>query len=322
LIKIKKMNSLKLTQLLAIKYPIIQAPMFLVSNTKMVIEAMKSGIAGCIPALNYRTDEELKAAIKELKSAKVDGGAFGFNLIVNKSNVKYKGQLQILCEEGVDFIITSLGSPEETIKQAHKHHIKVFCDVTDLKFAKKVENLGADAIIAVNNEAGGHRGNSSPKELIKELIENCEIPIISAGGVGCKEDFDKIMNYGAAGVSIGSPFIASIEANVTNEYKQACVKYGANDIVMTERISGTPCTVINTPYVQKIGTKQTWIESVLNRNKSLKKWVKMIRFSIGMKATENAATKATYKTVWVAGPSIEHTKEILPVKEIVAKFVN
>lgn len=311
----------KLTQLLNINYPIIQAPMFLVSNTAMVIEAMKGGIAGCIPALNYRTLDELRVALKELKSAKVEGGSFGFNLIVNKSNIKYKGQLEVICEEGCDFIITSLGSPEETINQCKKVGIKVFCDVVDLKFAKKVEGLGADAVIAVNNEAGGHRGDLSPEDLIKELVANCNIPVISAGGVGCKADIDEMLSYGAEGVSIGSPFIASVEAGVTEEYKQACVEYGADDIVMTERISGTPCTVINTPYVQKIGTKQTWIESVLNKNKKLKKWVKMIRFSIGMNATKNAATKATYKTVWVAGPSIEHTKEILPTKTIVERLV-
>jgi len=157
------MKNAKLNKLLNIEYPIIQAPMFLVSNTKMVIEAMKSGIAGCIPALNYRNLDELRLAVKDLKAAKVEGGSFGFNLIVNKSNIKYKGQLKVICDEGADFIITSLGSPEETIKQAHKNNIKVFCDVTDLKFAKKVENLGADAIIAVNNLAGGHRGNLSPK---------------------------------------------------------------------------------------------------------------------------------------------------------------
>ncbi|AOW21904.1 NAD(P)H-dependent flavin oxidoreductase [Urechidicola croceus] len=311
----------KLTELLNIKYPIIQAPMFLVSNTKMVIEAMNSGIAGCIPALNYRTLEELRNAIHELKAAKVDGGSFGFNLIVNKSNPKFKAQLDVLCEEGVDFIITSLGSPEETIRRSHQNGIKVFCDVTDLKFAQKVDSLGADAIIAVNNQAGGHRGKLTPEELIKEITANCKAPVISAGGVGCKADIDKMLSYGAEGVSVGSPFIASVESGVTDEYKQACVDYGAKDIVMTERISGTPCTVINTPYVQKIGTKQTWIESVLNKNKKLKKWVKMIRFSIGMKATEKAATKATYKTVWVAGPSIEYTNKISTVKEITAKLV-
>ena len=120
-----------LTQILQIKHPIIMAPMFLVSNTAMVIEGMKAGVAGCIPALNYRTLEELKAAISELRAAKVAGGSFGFNLIVNKSNIKYKEQLRVLCEEKVDFIITSLGSPEETIKEAHKVGVKVFCDVTD-----------------------------------------------------------------------------------------------------------------------------------------------------------------------------------------------
>ena len=315
------MEKQSLTSLLQITHPIIMAPMFLVSNTKMVVEGMKSGVAGCIPALNYRTLEELKAAIHELKAAKVSGGSFGFNLIVNKSNVKYKEQLRVLCEEGVDFIITSLGSPEETIKEAHKVGIKVFCDVTDLAFAKKVESLGADAIIVVNNQAGGHRGNIDPETLIKQLNENTSLPLISAGGVGNKADLDKMMSYGAVGVSVGSPFIASNEAGVSQEYKQACVDYGAKDIVMTERISGTPCTVINTPYVQKVGTKQTWLETLLNKNKSLKKWVKMIRFYIGMKATEKAAKQVTYKTVWVAGPSIEDTKAILPVSEIVAKLV-
>lgn len=310
-----------LTVLLGVQHPIIMAPMFLVSNTKMVIEGMKSGVAGCIPALNYRTLDELRTSVKELKANKVVGGSFGYNLIVNKSNLKYKEQLRVLCEEGVDFIITSLGSPEETIREAHKVGIKVFCDVTDLAFAKKVESLGADAIIAVNNLAGGHRGNIDPEQLIKELTENTSLPVISAGGVGNKADMDRMLGYGAIGVSVGSPFIASEESGVSQDYKQACVDYGANDIVMTERISGTPCTVINTPYVQKVGTKQTWLETLLNKNKSLKKWVKMIRFYIGMKATEKAATKVTYKTVWVAGPSIEDTKAILPVKDIVKKFV-
>ena len=92
------MEKQSLTSLLQITHPVIMAPMFLVSNTKMVIEGMKSGVAGCIPALNYRTLEELKSAIHELKAAKVPGGSFGFNLIVNKSNVKYKEQLRILCE--------------------------------------------------------------------------------------------------------------------------------------------------------------------------------------------------------------------------------
>ena len=309
-----------LTSLLNINRPLIMAPMFLVSNTKMVIEGMKSGVAGCIPALNYRTLEELRASVVELRSAKVDGGSFGYNLIVNKSNIKYKDQLAVLCEEKVDFIITSLGSPEETIKQAHKVGIKVFCDVTDLAFAKKVESLGADALIAVNNLAGGHRGDLGPEELIKELNLNTTLPVISAGGVSTKKELETMLSYGAVGVSVGSPFIASFESGVSEEYKQACVDYGAKDIVLTEKISGTPCTVINTPYVKKVGTKQTWLEQTLNKNKTLKKWVKMIRYMIGSNAVTKAATEVTYKTVWVAGPTIENTTEISAVSKIVDKL--
>jgi nitronate monooxygenase len=309
-----------LTALLQINKPLIMAPMFLVSNTKMVIEGMKSGVAGCIPALNYRTLDELRASIIELRNAKVEGGSFGYNLIVNKSNIKYKDQLAVLCEEKVDFIITSLGSPEETINAAHKVGIKVFCDVTDLAFAKKVESLGADALIAVNNQAGGHRGLLSAEELIRELNLNTTLPVISAGGVGTKQELETMLSYGAVGVSVGSPFIASFESGVSQEYKQACVDYGAKDIVLTEKISGTPCTVINTPYVQKVGTQQTWLEKTLNKNKSLKKWVKMIRYMMGSNAVTKAATQVTYKTVWVAGPTIENTTEITSVAEIVKKL--
>lgn len=310
----------KLTSLLNIDRPLIMAPMFLVSNTKMVIEGMKSGVAGCIPALNYRTLEELRASVIELRAAKVTGGSFGYNLIVNKSNIKYKDQLAVLCEEKVDFIITSLGSPEATINQAHKVGIKVFCDVTDLAFAKKVESLGADALIAVNNLAGGHRGNLGPEELIKELNLNTTLPVISAGGVSTREELEKMLSFGAVGVSVGSPFIASLESGVSQEYKQACVDYGAKDIVLTEKISGTPCTVINTPYVKKVGTKQTWLEQTLNKNKTLKKWVKMIRYMIGSNAVTKAATEVTYKTVWVAGPTIENTTEISAVSKIIDKL--
>ncbi|WP_269223488.1 nitronate monooxygenase [Flavobacterium sp. IMCC34518] len=314
------MTKPSLTALLQINKPLIMAPMFLVSNTKMVIEGMKSGVAGCIPALNYRTLDELRASIIELRNAKVEGGSFGYNLIVNKSNIKYKDQLAVLCEEKVDFIITSLGSPEETIHAAHKVGIKVFCDVTDLAFAKKVESLGADALIAVNNQAGGHRGLLSAEELIRELNLNTTLPVISAGGVGTKQELETMLRYGAVGVSVGSPFIASFESGVSQEYKQACVDYGAKDIVLTEKISGTPCTVINTPYVQKVGTQQTWLEKTLNKNKSLKKWVKMIRYMMGSNAVTKAATQVTYKTVWVAGPTIENTTEITSVAEIVKKL--
>ncbi|MCH2233813.1 MAG: nitronate monooxygenase [Crocinitomicaceae bacterium] len=308
-----------LTQLLGIKHPIIMAPMFLVSNAKMLIAGINSGIAAAVPALNYRTDEEFRAALKEVREKST--GSLGVNLIVNKSNPRVETQLKTCVEMKVDFIITSLGSPQKVIEACKPAGIKVLCDVVDLKFAKKVEDLGADAVIAVNSKAGGHAGPMDPEELIPLLVKECSIPVISAGGVATRKDLNHVLNMGAAGASVGSVFIASEESDVSQEYKQACVDYGAKDIVMSTKVSGTPCTVINTPYVQKIGTKQNWFEKLLSKNKRLKKWVKMLTFAKGMKSLQKAAFSATYKTVWCAGPTIEHVHAIRPVKDIVNDIV-
>ena len=308
-----------LTRMLNIDFPIIMAPMFLVSNAQMVIEAGNAGITGSIPALNYRTDKEFREALKTIREH--TKAPIGINLIANKSNIKLHEQLRTCLDMHVDYIITSLGSPESIIKETKKEGIRVFCDVVDDKFARKVEGLGADAVIAVNSGAGGHAGPLPAEVLIPQLLKAVSIPVISAGGVGRGDQLLPILEMGACGASVGSPFIATIEAPVSQEYKQAVVDYGAKDIVMTTKISGSPCTVINTPYVQEIGTKQNWLESVLSKNKSLKKYVKMLVFYKGMKAVENAAFSATYKTVWCAGPSIEYVHDIRTVKQVVEGMI-
>jgi len=308
-----------LEDLLGIDYPIIMAPMFLISNSKMVIGALNSGITGAIPALNYRTDQELRNAIQEIKSA--SNKPFGINLIVNKSNFKLKQQLDTCLEMGVNYIITSLGSPKDVINQCKEKGIKVFCDVVDLKYAKKVEELGADAVIAVNSGAGGHAGNLDKKDLIPLLRENLKIPIISAGGVAKGEHIKEALDLGASGVSVGTIFIASKEAPVSKEYKDAIVRYKGKDIVKTTKISGSALTVINTPYVKKMGTKPGFLEKLLNKNKKLKKYVKLLLAVKGMKAVEKAAFKATYKTLWCAGPSIEYVNEVKSVRKIITALV-
>lgn len=300
--------------MLGIDYPIIVAPMFLISNTKMIKAALANGITAAFPALNYRTDVELRAAIQDVKAASQK--PFGVNLIVNKSNPKYKSQLKTLLDLKVDYIITSLGSPQEVITECRKVGIKVFCDVVDLKYAQKVQDLGADGVIAVNSRAGGHAGNISPKDLVTLLAKNCSIPIISAGGIAHGQDLHDAMEWGAAGASVGTIFIACLEADISPEYKQAMITYGEKDIVRTNKLSGSPLTVINTPYVQQLGTKANFLEWILNNNKTLKKYAKMLIALRGMKAVEKAAFGATYKTVWCAGPAIEHVTEILPLATI------
>lgn len=308
-----------LTELLDIQYPIILAPMFLVSNTKMVIEATKAGITGAIPALNYRSDKEFRNALAELKEKA--NGPIGINLIANNSNIRLSEQLQSCLDFRIDYVITSLGNPIQIIKKCHEKGILVFCDVIDEVYGEKVSKLNPDCLIAVNKDAGGHAGKLGSIELIQRLKKVSDLPIISAGGVGHGAQLLAKLEEGACGISMGSPFIATEESPVSNAYKEACIQYSAKDIVMTTKLSGTPCTVINTPYVQKTGTKQSFLEAFLNKNRSFKKVAKMITFYKGMKSIEKAAFSSTYKTVWCAGPSIEYVKEILPVRKVVENLI-
>ena len=309
-----------LTDLLPIKYPVLVAPMFLVSNVEMVVAALEFGATAAIPALNYRTNQEMKQAILSIRS-KTDK-PFGINLIVNKSNPKFKAQLQTLSELKVDFIITSLGSPKETIDTCKPLGIKVFCDVTDVAYAQKVAQLGADAIIAVTNTAGGHCGNLSGEQLIPEILKHCNLPVIWAGGIATHLHYKNALQVGAAGVSVGTLFLAATEAPISDAYKSALISYGAKDIVLTSKLSGSHLTVINTPYVQKTGTKASAFEKFLLSNKRLKKYYKLFVGLKGMQKIRKAAFSATYQTVWCAGPSIEYIHEIKPLKHILAELVN
>lgn len=310
----------RLNELLDIEHPILMAPMFLISNSNMVIAALENGCTAAFPALNYRTDQELRKTILEIR--RVSNKPFGANLIVNKSNLKYKSQLKTLLDLEIDYIITSLGNPKEVIDACKPKGIKVFCDVTDVTYAKKVELLGADALIAVNSEAGGHCGSLPAEFLIQQLLKETSLPIISAGGVTNKKDVEQILEWGAAGVSVGSIFIATHESDVSLEYKNAIIQYGSQDIVKSTKLTGSELTVINTPYVQKIGTQSSILEWLINNSSFLKKYAKMILAWNGMNKVRNSAFKANYENVWCAGPSIESVKSIRSVKEIIHELVN
>ena len=294
--------------------------MFLISNVEMMVSALESGITAAFPALNYRSETELRQAIQQIKSK--SNLPFGVNLIVNQSNFKLDYQLKVCLEEKVAFVITSLGNPKIVIQKCKSLGIKVFCDVVDLEYALKVESLGADGIIAVNSQAGGHCGNLSAQELIPLLKKHCKILVISAGGVAKSGDLKNAIDIGADGVSVGTVFIATNESPVSIDYKNAIVQYGAKDIVLTSKLSGSHLTVINTPYVQSIGTKATFLERLLKKYKWMRKYIKLIIALRGMNSIEKAAFGATYKTVWCAGPSIEHVHEIKSVKEVVSEIIS
>ncbi len=307
------------TELFGIKYPIIAAPMFLVSNVDMVVESSEAGAIGTFPALNYRPIEKYIEALKEMKSRTQK--PIGVNIIVNKSNTRQKEDLKHALDAGVELFITSLGSPKEVIKEAHKNGAKVICDVTGLDHALKVQDLGADGVIAVCAGAGGHAGPLSPYVLIPWLKEKLNIPVIAAGGIAHGSALAASLSLGASAVSVGTRFIASKEATVDQAYKDAVVNSSPEDIVMTTRVSGTPAAVINTPYVQKMGLELPWYIKALKENKTTKKYVVPLVHLMGMRSLEQAANKPTWKTVWSAGQSVGMVHEIKTCKHIIDDMI-
>jgi nitronate monooxygenase len=312
-----------LTRLLNIEFPLIMAPMFLVSNAEMVMVAMDKGIAGTFPSLNFRNAGELESILDTLNAHMAAGtkGTYGVNLIVQKTNPLYLKHLEICIAKKVPFFITSLGSPKEVILKAKTYGAKVFCDVTNTEHAQKCSDLGCDGFIAVGQGAGGHAGPYPLQILVPALSKQFpDKAVIAAGGLADGEGIVSVLALGAAGVSVGTRFIASKEAPVSDDYKNAIVNSGMEDIVMTERLSGTPSSVINTPYAQKIGLKQNWFERMLSNNSRTKKWFKMLVQIRGMKKLEKSIHPGNYNTLWIAGQSAELIEEVLPCAEIIDRM--
>jgi nitronate monooxygenase len=287
----------------------------------MMKAGMDAGIAAAFPTLNYRTEEELANAIDELHAyGKDKPGTFGVNLIAQRSNPYFERHLEICIDHKVPFFITSLGNPKLVIEKAHAYGAKVFCDVVNLEHAQKVYDLGCDGFIAVGQGAGGHSGPNPLQILVRALKNKFDIPVIAAGGVADGWGMASMLALGAVGVSVGTKFIATPEAGVNEAYKQAIVDSGMDDIVMSNKISGSWATVINTPYAKKIGTNQNLVERLLSNNKTTKKYFKMwVQYS-GMKKLEESVLPANYKTLWIAGKSSEMVHDIQPVAQIVEEF--
>ena len=311
--------STRLTDMMGCPYPIIAAPMFLVSNNDLVVAASNSGAIGGIPSLNWRTTESFDAGLSDIVSR--THNPYAVNLIVNQTNLRLKADLDVIVRHKVPLVITSLGNPSEVIRRVHEYGGKVFCDVVDLKYALKVQEQGADGVIAVSSGAGGHAGTVSPLVLIPYLREKLRIPVIAAGGIVTGRQILAALALGADGVQIGTRFIASAEAAGGEEYKQAILKAAPEDIVLTRRISGTPASVINTPYIQKMGLDLNPIEKFLRSHPLTTKYAKLARVFFGTKALEQATEKTTWKTVWTAGQGVGMIDDIKPAADIVHQLM-
>lgn len=223
------------TEMFGVDYPIVAAPMFLVSKPDLVVGACEAGVLGAFPAAMYRTHEEFVDAIDEIK-ARTDR-PFGVNINLRR-NVRLKEDFERLLEEEVALIITSLGDPTEMIKATKGTKTRVFSDVINQRHANKVAGAGVDGLVAVAYGAGGHAGRISPFVLGPWLKKTYGLPVLCAGGISDGRGLAAALSLGLDAAYIGTRFIATQESPAKPGYKEAIIESIPEDIEFTPRVSG------------------------------------------------------------------------------------
>ena len=220
----------------------LAAPMYIVSNPALVIAQCRAGIIGAFPALNARGPGALDAWLDRIKAdraeADVPVGPVGVNLIVHRTNERLEADLATCVRHRVRLVITSLGVQPEVNQAVHEAGGVVLHDVTNQRHAHKAIEAGADGLILVAAGAGGHAGTQSPFALLTETRQWFDGPLVLAGAIGSGRAILAARILGADLVSVGSPFIATEEANADIGYKRMVVESSAADIVYSDLFTG------------------------------------------------------------------------------------
>lgn len=303
-----------------IEVPAICGAMYPCSNPELVAAASEAGGIGIIQpiSMTYVHGHKLREGIQLMR--RMTDKPIGFNAIVEKSSKVYEDRMRkwidTALEEGVRFFITALGKPDWVVERVHAVGGVVYHDVTNRKWAKLAIDGGVDGLICVNARAGGHAGEASPERLFEELGD-LGVPLVCAGGVGGGDDFQRMLELGYAGVQMGTRFIATQECKAHDDYKRAIVRAHERDIVLTEKISGVPVAVINTPYIEKVGTKAGFIAKRMLQHRKAKHWVRTYYALKSIWQLKRANLQGmNYKDYFQAGKSVEAIDEVMTVAEV------
>ncbi len=227
--------------------PVIGSPLFIISNPDLVIAQCTSGVVGSFPALNARPAPVLADWIQRIQDALATHDAhhpdrlsapFAVNQIVHRSNARLEEDLEVCVRHQVPLVITSLGARPELNDAVHSYGGIVLHDIINDRFARKAIEKGADGLIAVAAGAGGHAGTLSPFALMQEIRAWFDGPVALSGAIATGSAVLAAQAMGADFGYIGSAFIATVEANAAEGYKQAVVDGRADSIVYTNLITG------------------------------------------------------------------------------------
>ena len=230
-----------------LRLPVIGAPLFIISNPKLVIAQCTAGIVGSFPALNARPASQLDEWLHEITEALAQhdrdnpgepAAPFAVNQIVHRTNDRFEADMAVCEKWKVPIVITSLGAREELNVAVHRWGGITFHDVIDDHFARKAVDKGADGLIAVAAGAGGHAGRWSPFALVQEIRDWFDGPLVLSGAIATGSAVLAAQAACADFAYIGSPFIATPEANCSEDYRAAIVESGAADIVNSDLFTG------------------------------------------------------------------------------------
>ena len=308
-----------------VQTPLICGPMYPCSNPELVAAASAAGGLGIVQpiSLTYVHGHDFREGLRLIN--RLSGGKpIGMNALIEASSETYKRRMEnwvnIALEEGVRFFVTSLGNPKWIVDKAHSVGAVVYHDATERRFAEKALGAGVDGLIAVNKRAGGHLGGLNMTELFVQL-QDLGVPVICAGGVGDEKDFIRALDVGYAGAQLGTRFIASDECKAPQAYKDAIVRATADDIVTTERLSGLPVAVLNTPSVARLGQKAGPIARWMLKGHRTKHWMRTIYGLKSIWALKRGLHRdAPDKDFWQAGKSVASISSIEPAGDIVRRF--
>ena len=230
-----------------LRLPVVAAPLFLISNPDLVIAQCKAGVVGSFPALNARPQEELERWLTRIEAelaahdprhGQRPVAPFAVNQIVHRSNPRLEHDLDACVRHRVPIVITSLGARRDVNDAVHAYGGITLHDVINNGFARKAIEKGADGLIAVAAGAGGHAGVQSPFALIQEIRQWFDGPLLLSGAIARGASIIAAQAMGADLAYIGSPFIATNEANAVARYKQMIVDSSAQDIVYSDFFTG------------------------------------------------------------------------------------
>ena len=282
--------STPLSRELGLTYPIVAAPMFLVSNKEMIVACAEAGILGTMPSLNARTAEAFRADLEWIR-ARTDR-PFGINVTLGLTPPeRLEADLTLMETYEVPVWLTSYGNPTEAVKRAHSAGAKVFHDVVNKRHARKAAQAGVDGLIGVASGAGGHAGNISPYVLYPWLAQHVDVPLLAAGCISTGKQLVASFALGAQLAYVGTRFLASTECGAVPAYKQAVVDADPEDVVYTAAVSGIPANFL----------KGTIPE--------------------GMSPDRSPDGAKRWKDIWSAGQGVAEIHGVKPIGEIVEELV-